>query len=133
MIKVTYLAVFKPTGNKAYSAYFPDLPGCTSYGVNIENARQNAAEALELHLYGLQNDGDPIPSPSDKPNVEIPVGCFISPVSVFPAYVKEGLYNRAERTSVTIPAWLKKWAVEENINLSQALQATLREMHDAAH
>ena len=32
MRKLTYLAIFEPTEDGAYSVYFPDLPGCISWG-----------------------------------------------------------------------------------------------------
>jgi len=60
IIKITYLAVFEPTGT-GYSVYFPDLPGCVSYGEDYEEARKQAAEALWLHIYGAEKDGDEIP------------------------------------------------------------------------
>jgi hypothetical protein len=38
--------------------------------------------------------------------------------------------NRAVKTNITLPAWLKDWAGTQGINLSQTLQATLRQMYD---
>jgi len=46
-----------------YSAYVPDLPGCVSTGRTVEETTRNIQEALELHLEGMQADGDPIPEP----------------------------------------------------------------------
>ena len=37
--KVTYLGVFEPTEGSGYSVYFPDLPGCTSYGETLSEAQ----------------------------------------------------------------------------------------------
>lgn len=53
MRKVTYLAVFEPSGT-GYGVYFPDLLGCTSYGDTFETAQKEAADALALHIYGLE-------------------------------------------------------------------------------
>lgn len=33
-----------------WSAYVPDLPGCTSAGVDREEIEKNILEAIELHL-----------------------------------------------------------------------------------
>ena len=44
---------------------FPDLPGCTSCAFSIEEAVHHAREAMGLHLYGMEEDNDPIPEPSD--------------------------------------------------------------------
>jgi predicted RNase H-like HicB family nuclease len=51
-------------GERNYSAYFPDLPGCIATGHTIEELKQRMREALELHLRGMREDGLPIPEPS---------------------------------------------------------------------
>ena len=51
-------------GEKNYSAYFPDLPGCIATGKTLEELKQAMREALELHLRGMREDGLPIPEPS---------------------------------------------------------------------
>ena len=45
------------------SAYVPDLPGCISTGKTVGETTQNIREAIELHLEGMRDDGDPIPEP----------------------------------------------------------------------
>jgi predicted RNase H-like HicB family nuclease len=42
---------------------FPDLPGCTSAGDDIDEALRNAPEALELYAEGFDADGKPMPRP----------------------------------------------------------------------
>ena len=42
MRKLTYLAVFEPAEDGAYSVYFPDLPGCVSWGADFETAVSEA-------------------------------------------------------------------------------------------
>ncbi len=44
------------------SAYVPDLPGCVSVGAIVEETARNIQEAIELHLEGMREDGDPIPN-----------------------------------------------------------------------
>lgn len=51
-------------GDRNYSAYFPDLPGCVATGQTVEEVKQRMREALELHLCGMREDGLPIPEPS---------------------------------------------------------------------
>ena len=51
-------------GDKNYSAYFPDLPGCIATGDTLDEIKQRMREALELHLRGMREDGLPIPEPS---------------------------------------------------------------------
>ena len=52
------------------SVYFPDLPGCISYGNSYEEAQKEAADALALHIYGMEKDGDEIPAPSKTPQID---------------------------------------------------------------
>jgi hypothetical protein len=61
----------------------------------------------------------------------MPIGGIIMPVTIFPDIVNNELDNRAVKTNITLPAWLKDWAGTQGINLSQTLQTTLRQMHDA--
>lgn len=47
--------------NSDYGVIVPDLPGCFSAGSTIEEAIQNAHEAIECHLEGLFLDNEDIP------------------------------------------------------------------------
>ncbi len=83
--QITYQGVFEPTGRSTFGVYFPDLPGCTSYGETLGEAQKNAQNALGLHLYGMEQDGDPVPVPSATPEVdpETAVGYLVYPVTIF--------------------------------------------------
>ena len=95
MRSVTYLAVFEPSAD-GYGVYFPDLPGCIGFGSSFEEAQRSAAEALGLHLYGMEQDGDEIPAPSKAPKIdpETAPGFLVSPVTVYPELVKHGNGSR---------------------------------------
>lgn len=58
------IVIEKVAGN--YSAYVPDLPGCTATGTTYEEAEQQLREAIVFHLDGLREDGTPIPPPSSQ-------------------------------------------------------------------
>ncbi|MBY0544491.1 MAG: type II toxin-antitoxin system HicB family antitoxin [Gammaproteobacteria bacterium] len=47
--------------NSDYGVIVPDLPGCFSAGSSIEEAIENAHEAIECHLEGLLLDNEPFP------------------------------------------------------------------------
>ena len=49
-------------GSKNYSAYVPDLPGCVATGGSIEEVKANMQEAIRMHLEGMIEDGEPIPT-----------------------------------------------------------------------
>ena len=60
-----YLVVIeKAPGN--YSAYVPDLPGCVATGATIEETEREIREAIEFHLEGLRDAGEPIPEPTSR-------------------------------------------------------------------
>lgn len=46
-----------------FSAYVPDLPGCVATGETIKEVEQEIREAIEFHLEGMREDGEPIPPP----------------------------------------------------------------------
>lgn len=127
MKRVTYFGVFEPVGNGAFSVYFPDLPGCTSYGETLGEAQKNAQDALGLHLYGMEQDGDAIPAPSATPEVdpETAAGYLVCPVTVFPSLVRDELDNRRVKTNVTIPAWVRELAQEKGLNCSKLLEEAI--------
>ena len=131
MRKLTYYAVFEPSTNGSYGVYWPDLPGCTSYGESLLKAQVMAVEALGLHIWSMEQDGDTLPTPTLPPFEEMPEGGIVMPVAIFPDIVKNEYDNRAVKTNITLPAWLKDWAGTEGINLSQALQVTLKKMYEA--
>jgi predicted RNase H-like HicB family nuclease len=57
-------AMIVEKGERNYSAYFPDLPGCVATAKTLDELKQAMREALELHLRGMREDGLPIPEPS---------------------------------------------------------------------
>jgi len=126
MRKITYLAVFETDQNPGISVYFPDVPGCISCGDNFDHAMQMAKEALALHIYGIEKDGETLPRRTDKIS-EINAGDMVVPVTIFPDIVKEELDNRREKTTVTIPHWLKAAAEEEGLNYSRLLETAIKE------
>lgn len=125
MRKITYLAVLEPSSDGGYGVFFPDLPGCVSFGETIEEAQEMAAEAAGLHVYGLEQDGDPVPVPSLMLEAEDTEGCIVSPVSIFPDIVKNELDNKRVKTNTTLPSWLKRIAEEEKVNFSRVLETAL--------
>ena len=49
-----------------YSAYVPDLPGCVATGATVEEVEQEIRDAIAFHLYGMREDGLPIPAATSK-------------------------------------------------------------------
>jgi len=51
-----FLVVVENAG-KNFSAYSPDLPGCVATGKTREQTQRKMAEAIQLHIEGLKEDG----------------------------------------------------------------------------
>ena len=126
MRKLTYLAVFEVDENPGISVYFPDVPGCISCGDNFDHALQMAKEALALHIFGMEKDGEVLPVRTDK-ITKISAGDMVVPVTVYPDIIKDEINNRREKTTVTIPNWLKAAAEAEGLNYSRLLETAIKE------
>lgn len=63
-----YLVVVE-RGPTSYGGYVPDLPGCVAVGETKEEALSLIREAIELHLEGLRDEGQPAPLPSTTSEV----------------------------------------------------------------
>jgi predicted RNase H-like HicB family nuclease len=60
-----YYPAIVEADSDGYSVFFPDVPGCASGGATLQEAAQNAEEALQAHLDLSEEHGDPLPEPSD--------------------------------------------------------------------
>lgn len=58
------IVIERAEGN--FSAYVPDLSGCVATGETVAEVERLIREAIEFHLEGLREDGDPIPPPSSR-------------------------------------------------------------------
>jgi predicted RNase H-like HicB family nuclease len=59
-------AVVVEEGESSFGAYVPDLPGCAAVGQTREEVLQLIREAIEFHIEGLREDGQPVPEPSSS-------------------------------------------------------------------
>ena len=63
-IPVKYLVVYE-WGGTNWAAYVPDLPGCVATADTKEEIRERIRGAMAAHLRLMQEDGDPIPQPTE--------------------------------------------------------------------
>ncbi len=134
MIKDRYIypAVFDYSDD-GISIFFPDLPGCLSCAGSDEEAVFMAKDALGLHLYGMEEDGDDIPKPSSIKNIQIDPNQVIVLIEVYMPVLRKAIENYSVKKTLSIPQWLNKLSVDNNINFSQVLQSALKErlgVHD---
>jgi predicted RNase H-like HicB family nuclease len=59
-----YIGLIHKDPSSDYGVSFPDLPGCVTAGLDLDDARRMAEDALALHLAGMAEEEEPIPEPS---------------------------------------------------------------------
>jgi predicted RNase H-like HicB family nuclease len=52
--------IFEPQEDGGYHVYAPDLPGLHTQGDSLEEATDDAREALELYVEGVREEGRPL-------------------------------------------------------------------------
>ncbi len=69
---MTQYAVVFEKGERNWSAFVPDLPGCVATGSSRAELEVSIREAIEFHIEGLKLHGDPVPAPvSEAGNIKI--------------------------------------------------------------
>ncbi|MCC6735559.1 MAG: type II toxin-antitoxin system HicB family antitoxin [Bauldia sp.] len=59
-----YVAIVEDAGpDVAVGLWFPDLPGCFSAGDSVEEAMENAREAISAYAEARASEGNPLPVP----------------------------------------------------------------------
>jgi predicted RNase H-like HicB family nuclease len=64
-----YLAVLEHASDGTWSAYVPDLPGCTSFGPTRDEAATSIREAVTGHIVAMRETGAVVPEPTSLPEV----------------------------------------------------------------
>lgn len=134
-----YPAIFFKESN-GYSVIFPDLNYLSTCGETVDEAVSMAVDCLAGYLFWLQQEGETFPSPSDITSVN-PVNIakelgfeyeaketFLNMVSVDVIQYAKIHFEKSVKKTLTIPAWLNKAALEQNINFSQVLQNALMDI-----
>jgi predicted RNase H-like HicB family nuclease len=101
------IAIEPGTRKTAFGVVVPDLPGCYSAGDTVEEAFDNAREAIEAHLELMAEEGKDLPRTkpltewqADKEFKGWTWGIVDVPV--------EGFFGPAEKINITVPGRLLK-------------------------
>ena len=128
-----YIAVVHKEPTSDYGVSFPDFPGCITAGKSIDEAKDMAFEALLLHLEGLREDGEPLPTPTNLEDIvadpENADAVAFLVVSVPDAQ------GKAKRINITIPeetlrrvdAAAKRRGLSRSSFLTRAAQAVMEQ------
>lgn len=131
-MKLVYPACFyKCEDVEGYTVVVPDLQGCVTQGNNLSNAIEMAIDAASGWILDSLEDGEQIPKPSDKDEIELEYeDGFVNFIVLDMDSYTEKYGNNAIRKNLTIPAWLNTMAEKNNINFSSVLKkALMRELN----
>jgi predicted RNase H-like HicB family nuclease len=59
-----FVYIIEKADDGSYSAYVPDLPGCTTCADSIEDIRRSIKDAVDSYLDSLREHNEPVPTPS---------------------------------------------------------------------
>ena len=121
-----YIGILEYGKEGSVGVRFPDLPGCIAVGDTTEEALEDAKSSLALHLYGMEQDGEPIPAPSDIRSLKLEEGDVPAMVEVNMKIYRARFLTRSVKKTLTIPYWLDLAAEDAGLNFSQELQSALQ-------
>lgn len=122
--RLFFPAVFTYIDGQEISVEFPDL-NCATSGVNDDDAFLSARELLGCVIFGMEEDGEKIPSPTPLSQIKTQDNEKAVLIDIYMPAVRLSQENKAVNRTVTLPAWLNAKALSENINFSQVLQEAL--------
>ena len=64
----------------AYGVVFPDLPGCVAMGGTVDEAIENAEDALRDWIESMGDAGQPVTAPSALEAVTVSPGCALASI-----------------------------------------------------
>lgn len=127
-MKDTYIypAVFD-YAEDGISITFPDLPGCLPCADTVEEAVKNSKEAMQLHLFGMEEDNEEIPEPTPISSITIEKNQAIILIDAFMPPFRERQRTKFVKKTLSIPSWLNAEAEHNGVNFSAVLQEALKE------
>ena len=74
---------------------------------------QNAKEALGLHIWGMEQDGEELPYPTSIAELSLGKGQIPALIDVFMPPVRERINSKFVKKNLSLPAWLAAKADED--------------------
>lgn len=127
------IAIEPGNDTTAWGVVVPDLPGCFSAGDTLDEAMDNAKEAIELHVQTMLEDGASLPAPHTLAQWQADAEFSGWVWAVVDAPV-EKYFGPAEKINITVPriilAHIDEYAKRHGLSRSGFLvQAARTAMH----
>ena len=60
--KLRYNVILRPEPEGGFTVVVPGLPGCITYGKDLQEARNMAVDAIEGYIISLRKHKEPVPT-----------------------------------------------------------------------
>ena len=129
---VRYYPAVIERSTTGFGVFFPDLPGCTSFGSTVQDAARNAEAGLQGHIEVSVEHGDALAEPSDLDTLQVDADID----EVARVLVRAEMPGRSVRVNITLPedllATLDRHAKAQGVSRSGLLAQAARVLIRAA-
>ena len=116
--------------NGLYSIDFPDIPQCYTSGESEADGFIMANDILNIRLYEIEKNGEPMPEPSLVGDVTPPQSGFVTMVLGDTDVYRRREKGRSVKKTLSVPEWLNEQGEAAGLNFSRVLQDGIkRELH----
>lgn len=70
---LSYRIILKPEPEGGFTVTVPALPGCITYGSDIEEAKKMVKDAIQVYLESLQKHSEPILDDADTLETQLSI------------------------------------------------------------
>ena len=114
-----------------YSVEFPDFDYAHTCGNTLEEALYMAEDCLGIVLYGMEEDKEQFPQPSDIANYKNTKNKFATLINIDYTEYKRKVDKKPVRKTLYIPQKLNDQAEAMAINFSEVLRTALQQRLNA--
>ena len=66
MKKLSYNVIFRPEPEGGFTVIVPSLPGCITYGKNLQEAKEMVVDAIKGYVMSLKKHKESIPNDKES-------------------------------------------------------------------
>lgn len=63
---LSYNIIIRPESEGGFTVSVPSLPGCVTFGKNLQEAKKMAADAIKAYIASLEKHREPIPTDANS-------------------------------------------------------------------
>ena len=73
---LSYRVILKPEPEGGFTAIVPSLPGCVTFGSDLQEAKEMAKDAIKAYLESLKKHSEPVLDDSDTLETQISISQY---------------------------------------------------------